>query len=591
MTLFVKKDFRPFAVQATPAFSGEYDVVVAGLGSGGAFAAARAAELGLKALGVERMDLPGGQTTLGCVCVTAERRERNLQDLRKRLAGCECAYETSVIGAWVEGRRIVGLRLLSNGNVRDVKAKVVVDATGDASVSRMAGCDVVVGRATDHAQGATSKAAIYRLPDGRTRMGYGFYREGTACGAEEYSRNILSYAARDFRASRSRVVAVKATIIGAREEGHVVCEDTYSLRDALCGRKVPDPIFSDYAPFDLVRIDGDWAWENEDTIDWKDVAGLTNFAFFAEMPYGAIVAKGVEGLLEAGKHYGVAHDAGGGLRMQRHMRALGEAAAAAASLSIRRGCRLRDVPYAELRKLIGAAAFRKWDGGPLNVIHRGERMEPFDDAAVARALSREYVHAGDWVTPSPRGPGEEMAWAYATCWMKYLRASPDRAATADFLAARTNGEWGGHFAVALGLMRDARAVAPLVRFAKTASSFFDRLKALAVLRRFRSEEALALFRAVAHDGAAAFSANEADERGYGFAHATRQWKRFQFLSYALFGLKEAGEDMGKWLAACPDALRCGARDGADLAPMLKGICRPNPAPSFPASCGAGRKIV
>ncbi|HRR34334.1 MAG TPA: FAD-dependent oxidoreductase [Kiritimatiellia bacterium] len=57
-------------------------------------------------------------------------------------------------------------------------------------------------------------------------------------------------------------------------------------------------------------------------------------------------------LLLAAKHYGVAHDAGGGLRMQSHMRMLGFAAAAAAKVSIDRRCELKDVPYTALRALL-----------------------------------------------------------------------------------------------------------------------------------------------------------------------------------------------------------------------------------------------
>lgn len=575
MKLFVKKNFNAHPVDARPSFDGEWDVAVAGLGSGGAFATVKAASLGLRVLGVERMDLPGGQTTIGCVCGTVERREETLRTLHERLksSGCECVYGQTVIGSWMEGRRIAGLRLLGNGFVRDVRAKVVIDATGDASVSRMAGCEIVVGRESDHAQGATSKTSLYVMPDGKTRMGYGFYRDSAECEGETFSKKILGYAERDVRSLGRRKIVYKATIMGAREEGHVVCEDTYTLRDAICERRVPNPVFRDRAPFDLVRIDGDWAWENEDTIDWKEIAGLTNFAFFAEMPYGAIVAKGVEGLLEAGKHYGVAHDAGGGLRMQSHMRLIGEAAAAAAFVALRRGCALRDVPYAELRPLLdGRAAFREWDGAPVNVIHRNIKMEPFDDEAVAKALEHEYVHSGDWVVRSPRGPGEDMAWAYATCWMKHLRKSSDMQSTADSLAARLGGRWGDHFAIALGLMRDGRAVPALIRCIRNSRVFWDRLKALAALRRFRSSEAMSLYRSIVADGAMAFTENEKHERGYGFAHATREWKRFQLMSYALFGLKEAGEDMGKWRGACPVSLPCGARDNANLAPQLMEIC-------------------
>ena len=55
MKLFVKQDFKAVELKASPRFDGSYDVLVAGLGSGGFYAAWRAAKLGLRTLGVERM--------------------------------------------------------------------------------------------------------------------------------------------------------------------------------------------------------------------------------------------------------------------------------------------------------------------------------------------------------------------------------------------------------------------------------------------------------------------------------------------------------------------------------------------------------
>ena len=166
MKLFAKQDFRAVELKAAPQFDGAYDVLVAGLGSGGFHAAWRAAKLGLRTLGVERMDAFGGQTTIGCVCGTVENQRKRLSELESLAtdAGFEAARQTTVIGAWMEGRRIVGLRLLSNGEIRDVRGKVVIDASGDASVARMAGCRVTVGRESDHGEAAVSKDALPMHP-------------------------------------------------------------------------------------------------------------------------------------------------------------------------------------------------------------------------------------------------------------------------------------------------------------------------------------------------------------------------------------------------------------------------------------------
>ena len=574
MKLFVKQDFRTAELKATPRFDGSYDVLVAGLGSGGFYAAWRAAKLGLRTLGVERMDAFGGQSTIGCVCGTVENQLKTLSELEAMAkdAGFEAARLTTVIGAWMEGRRIVGLRLLANGEIRDVRGKIVIDASGDASVARMAGCRVTVGRETDHGEAAVSKAGIYRLPNGKTQMGYGFYRDSAQCGGEAFARKILGYAACDRKRLGDRQVVVKATIMGPREQGHVVCEDTYTLRDAICERKVANPIFfSRKTPLDLVRIDGDWAWENEDTVAWKQICGLSNFAFRAAVPYGTIVPKDCEGLLLAAKHYGVAHDAGGGLRMQVHMRHLGLAAAAAAKLAIERGCALKDVPYPELRALLTDASAFASSPHAVNVIYNKYKLEPFDAAAIARALDRPYAPAGDWVKFSPRGPGEDMAWAYFTCWKTGLAGrAAEKRSLADFLAQKMTGEWAAHYAVALGLMRDRRAVPALVAALSSAAAYDDRLKALAVLRWFRAPEARAVLRTIVADDALGFTANTVDGPRRGFAQDTRDYRRFQALSHALFGLKELGEDLSDW-AKRPLVLACGARDAADLAPQLKKI--------------------
>jgi len=577
MKLFVLKEFRALATEAKPSFEGSYDVVVVGLGSGGFYAAEKAALLGLKTLGVERMSEMGGQATIGCVCGTEENCLALLSqmDRRAKVAGFERAMETTVIGAWMEDRRVVGVRLLANGFIRDVRAKVVIDATGNAAVSRMAGCAVRVGRLSDRGQGATSKASIYRLGNGKTQMGYGFYRDSAECEGEAFSRKILGYAANDVRTLGKRTIVRKSPLMGAREEGHVDCEDTYTLRDAILARRVDNPIFScGSVPFDLVRLDGDWAWENEDTVIWKEICELHNFAFHADMPYGAIVPRGVEGLLEAGKHYGVAHDAGGGLRMKVHMQWLGVAAAAAAKVAISRGCRLKDVPYAELRPLLDKSAFRPRKYA-VNSIYRWQ-LEDFDAATVLKALRKPRVQIGTWVQKCERGDAEEAAWAYFTCWRTYLAGTAaEQRVHADALASGLDGEGGEHLAIALGLLRDARAVPRLLACAKGTGDYHDRIKALAVLRLLRTPAARPLFTSILADDALSFAGTDATKARWGFARETTDYRRFVALSYALFGLRELGADISGWRAK-PLKLACGARDNANLAPQLKkiaGECR------------------
>lgn len=106
------------------------------------------------------------------------------------------------------------------------------------------------------------------------------------------------------------------------------------------------------------------------------------------------------------------------------------------------------------------------------------------------------------------------------------------------------------------------------------ADYDDRLKALAVLRWFKAPEARPVLEAILADDALGFTARTTDGPKRGFAKDTRDYRRFQVLSYVVFALKELGVDLSGWTKR-PLVLACGARDAADLAPMLKAIpCLP-----------------
>ena len=174
-----------------------------------------------------------------------------------------------------------------------------------------------------------------------------------------------------------------------------------------------------------------------------------------------------------------------------------------------------------------------------------------------------------------------MAWAYFSCWKTYLCGEPQaRRTLADFLAARLDGEWGGHFAIALGLMRDPRAVPALRKQAFAAGATWeDRIKALAALGRYDDVASLKPLVETVLDDARGFCAGYADEKGRSFARMTNAYRRFQALSYALFAVRgilkrhpdeSARRSLADWLAR-PLVLKCGARDNADLGPQIKSI--------------------
>jgi hypothetical protein len=168
---------------------GEYDVVVCGGGLGGTAAATAAARAGAKTLVVERNSFLGGVATAGMCCsifncyytggeprrlgttgiavevadalaeaagygrrwhehkghviYDIERGKLVLQELAEG-AGAELLLQAWTADAVVEGGAVRGVIVESKSGREAVRAKVVVDATGDADVAARAGVPVHV---------------------------------------------------------------------------------------------------------------------------------------------------------------------------------------------------------------------------------------------------------------------------------------------------------------------------------------------------------------------------------------------------------------------------------------------------------------
>jgi len=161
---------------------GEYDVIVTGGGLGGVSAAVAAAKAGAKTLLVERNGFPGGVATagmcssvynplytpshelvvrgnsamfvdrlaeangsgknwhehLGHIIFDTERGKVVLMQLLQE-AGCDYLLDTLVTDVLMKNNRLAGIVIDSKSGKQAIKAKAVVDATGDADVAYMAG--------------------------------------------------------------------------------------------------------------------------------------------------------------------------------------------------------------------------------------------------------------------------------------------------------------------------------------------------------------------------------------------------------------------------------------------------------------------
>lgn len=548
---------------STATFEAEYDVIIVGLGTAGADAALIAAQKGMRVLGVETTVGMGGISTLGGVTGPGWHGSRGgacehfydrvdemnraapyaqkknsaavftcFYDVMAEEVGLEVSYETVAVGVYLEGNRVVGLRLCRNGVCRDVGCRVVIDCTTDCVICRMAGASVDYGRAWDNEIMAMSKTILIETAGGGIRS-YSAQIDAVANPtAEENTAQILRMSCNYpclWSTTRPRVLA-STPLMGMREWGHVVTDETLTFSDCLDRVRPRHPLFALIAPIDLVRMDHCYAFEDRSYQDFRVLCGMTHFGFGTVISYENLLPRGLEGILVAGKCLGVDHAAAGGIRMVGMMRKSAEAAATAASIAVQRGLPLRGISYGELRAALeksGCCAF-DWDRCVIDLSMPadadGMRADVrLPDAEEVVALLGTPIEQNDDVIGSISAhkaqPEDRAPLAFFAARQTHLLPPERRAAFLDRLADEMNrgGGCAGNYAIALGIAGDRRAVPPLLSILRhpgatnpdgidpiVPGAYPNRIKAICLLGRFGATEALPPLLALLEDEAKTF---------------------------------------------------------------------------------------
>lgn len=362
------------------------DVLVCGLGTAGAVALILSEQNGLNALGVELLGCMGGTASIGGVQspyfdtpggrylaiedeVTAYRAHHTHNALESRKLiyesialehGAKLMYETCICGVYMEGSTVVGVRALAPEGMVNIACRVLMDCTGDACIARMAGCATEFGRALDGCTQPYSMVSYMRSEDGTvvrtTNVDFGRVDQRDD---GQLSRALIFSRAYEMAEDRQGMrFMLHMPLIGVREGQRIVAEDTVRVEDIFAGRYTDTPVFYAYA--DLDKHGWDVAFDGEALGDWAIGANLGAYNLTIPVPFGALIPRGVDGMLVPCRALGVDRDTASCVRMLTDMRRAAEAAADMAMLAIREGCRLKDIPYAELRgRLIASGCLKR----------------------------------------------------------------------------------------------------------------------------------------------------------------------------------------------------------------------------------------
>lgn len=417
--------------------SAEVDVLVCGGGPAGIGAAIRSARLGAKTMIVEYFDCLGGMATSGMMSHWGGRssskvmlelfkktRESNntfgyeqgnevgdnaihhesqkivLNEMMTE-AGVDMLFYTLCCGAVVENGRVTGVIVQNKSGRSVIRAKCVVDATGDGDVAAYAGVPFFKGREDDGKMqpctlmfkigGVDYSKAVFPgsfettvqtergelqamakemlpFPAGHVLL-YRQPTDGTVCCNMTNDIEIDGTSAESLteglKVCRSQIMPIikflkeyvpgykncwlmsSGSMLGIRETRHFEGMETLTP-EAILQAKVYDNwvVKRAYFNFDVHNLTGASLDKTGIQKNWVQPDDYS-------IPYGCLLPKEIEGLVLSGRNISGSHLAHSNFRIMSVCIALGEASGTAAALSAMSGKRLRDIDVKEIQRVVG----------------------------------------------------------------------------------------------------------------------------------------------------------------------------------------------------------------------------------------------
>jgi hypothetical protein len=291
----------------------------------------------------------------------------------------EVIFGAIVYEVLVSEGTVYGVKAATADGLLEVHASVVIDSTGDGDIAAGAGAAYESGRPEDgitHVYSLVPRVVEHSGKIDNANFDAGWvdptdpwdlseaYREGrkhisdmlaedtgtvvgTSEGADtdgasvkgtspEASTNAPAGtgARTGTGAGFARLLSISPQI-GIRESRRIQGRYVITFDDLVMNRRFNDRIMSCFTHYDNHGID-----QGNESIEsqiWKNVLKLGRQQLICDIPYRSLLPQGIDGLLLACRAISLDRDAAAGIRMQRDMQKIGEAAGTAAALCVKCG--------------------------------------------------------------------------------------------------------------------------------------------------------------------------------------------------------------------------------------------------------------
>lgn len=372
-----------------PAETVSCEVAVAGAGTSGALAAIAAGRSGARTLVFDPAACLGGTGTGGGINAyffgspdgmhrEVDERALALSELfsgreqsprhswhpdAKTIVLMECFEEAGVAffgqtQLWGVDRnghgRVTALQVSVGGRPARIAARAFIDATGDGDLCVLAGAESAAGRPGDGGALAYSQSARFLAPEHlsvrQTNFDAGW---ADPADPEDLSRARLEGVAQYFdplRREGRRPVAV-APLIGIRQSRQIRADLEISFADTVLHARFDDAVGRTDTIADTHSADLEF--ESDEMAFYYWTCRSRHHRLACELPYRMLLPRGLENVWVPCRAAGMTPDASYGLRMQRDLQRLGEAAGRAAAMAAKAGTGSRGIDLRALQAALG----------------------------------------------------------------------------------------------------------------------------------------------------------------------------------------------------------------------------------------------